>query len=881
MKNQLLSKIFRTFGHWLLVLVWLLVIGSWLFSPLPVFAGELSNQFTIELWVKPVSSVASKALVVKNNEIRLVTNASSQPLCQIYSSGTWQTAATSSTALSLNTWSHVACTYDKTTLKVFLNGVLVGSQALSVALDDSATNFRAGSDEGGTYGDFNGWVDDIQFYNYARTQKQIVEDMNAGHPAVGSPVGSSLAWYKFDEGFGTTVNNSGNAGPSINGTFGSGSSAPSWSNEGKFGKALSFDGSDDYVTTNSTTFTDFTWIIWFKTNSTNNSRYLGGRTSNIFIRKGVNCATNKLNLGVQAGSWDEFCSNSTFNANQWYQIAYSFNSSSSIQKLYINGKLDNSDSVNITNLQSTGNLAIGTTPWALGVDSFNGLIDEVKIYNYALSEDEIKAEYNRGAAMVLGSLSDTSGLTGGSIASNSASAEYCVPGDTSPCAPPVGRWDFEERQGNNVYDSSGNGNTGTWSGSGPTRFVSGKIGKAGQFNGTDDYVNIGTGIGLDPSTSLWTVSVWIKTTDSNGIILCKSGSTACTGSPDHYSLIITNGNAQFNFSSGDAEVKPTSTTLINDNKWHYILGIRSGVRTGEIYVDGKLENTHTPSGSSTGINAGNNFILGQYNSSNFYSGNVDHIRIYNYARTPAQITWDYNRGKPVAHYKLDECSGTTIRSTNDPYNPSLNATLTIGASGSQTSAGTCASGNSTHAWYNGSSGKFNASLNFDGTDDYAASDNIALIASASQTYSNLSWGAWVKAASNQTDKTIIHKSGEFRLYTDSNGYPTCQVGDTGNTAVYSSALPNNTWSHLICAYDGSNIRLYINGKLAASNSRTGTITSSSSTNINIAQRSDSSQRYAGQVDEVKIWNYGLTSTLVKNEYDQSAAIRFGPEEGSP
>jgi citrate lyase gamma subunit len=83
---------------------------------------------------------------------------------------------------------------------------------------------------------------------------------------------------------------------------------------------------------------------------------------------------------------------------------------------------------------------------------------------------------------------------------------------------------------------------------------------------------------------------------------------------------------------------------------------------------------------------------------------------------------------------------------------------------------------------------------------------------------------------------------------------------------------------LIC---GSNIKLYINGTLNASNSRTGTITSSSSTNINIAQKSDSTQRYGWQIDEVVIYNYALTPVLIKQLVSRGAGVNFGPESGTP
>lgn len=844
-------------------------------STTPVTAGELANQFTVELWVKPINSVASKAILVKNNEIRLVTNASGQPLCQIYSGGAWQTAATSSTALSLNTWSHVACSYDKSTLKVFLNGIQVGSQSLSVSVNDASTGFRAGSDEGGSYGDLNGWVDDIKIYNYARTQKQIIEDMNADHPAVGSPVGSALAYYKFDEGYGSTVNNLGLCGSACNGSLGTGSSAPSWTNDGKFGKALSFDGSNDYVGISGIDIANksFSLSAWAKRNVKGSRLIIFGQGSTS-QNQGLHVGYETGNLFTCAFYYNDLDTSQIDTSTEWTHWVCTYDIDSRSRKIYRNGKLVASD-IASANYQGTGTLYIGKPPW--NTSFFNGIIDEVKIYNYALSEDEIKAEYNRGAAMVLGSLSDTSGLSGGSVASNSASAEYCVPGDTAYCAPPVGEWKFDEKTGTTAYDTSGNGNNGTLT-NGPT-WVHGKIGGALSFDGVNDYVNLPS---LPSITAPYTVEFWFFPKDLTryqAVISLRGSNNYPTFCflDSRYSLLAYAGPEKYRYGN-----KVFSAEDLN-KWWHaaFVVANPNNLTDWKVYLNGKDDTG--PSGANTGTyyEPSNSGAIGSKIGGSFLKGLIDQVRIYNYARTPAQIAWDFNRGQPVAWWKFDECQGITAYDSMRIGTTIPDGSITIGASGSQTSAGTCTSGSSTDAWYNGATGKYNSSLNFDGTDDYVSTSNIALIAAASQTYSNVSWGAWVKASSNQTSKTIIHKSGEFRLYTNSNGYPTCQVGDTGNTAAAASSLPNNTWSHLLCTYDGSNIKLYLNGTQIASNSRTGTITSSSSTNVNIAQKSDSSERYAGQIDDVRIYNYALTPTLVKQLYNEGAAIRFGPNEGSP
>ena len=134
-----------------------------------------------------------------------------------------------SSTVSAGVWSHVAVT---------------------TATSLNATDLDIGRIEG--VGNHEGKIDDVRIYNYARTQKQIVEDMNAGHPIGGSPVGSPMIYYKFDVGVGGTAPNSGNGGSAQNGTMtpqggGQTQTYQMWDNGGKWSRAADLDGTDDYV----------------------------------------------------------------------------------------------------------------------------------------------------------------------------------------------------------------------------------------------------------------------------------------------------------------------------------------------------------------------------------------------------------------------------------------------------------------------------------------------------------------------------------------------------------------------------------------------------------------------------------------------------------
>ena len=81
--------------------------------------------------------------------------------------------------------------------------------------------------------------------------------------------------------------------------------------------------------------------------------------------------------------------------------------------------------------------------------------------------------------------------------------------------------------------------------------------------------------------------------------------------------------------------------------------------TLKVYLNGVLVGsdtniTDTPSTFSQSLEIGKGYTNEEFD------GVIDQVRIYDYARTPAQIAWDYNRGKPVGHWKMDKGSGTTV-----------------------------------------------------------------------------------------------------------------------------------------------------------------------------------------------------------------------------
>ena len=80
-------------------------------------------------------------------------------------------------AVAANAWSHLALTYDGATLRLYVNGTQVSSQARTGAIATSTNQLQIGGDS--LYGqNFSGLIDEVRVYNRALAASEIQSDMN-------------------------------------------------------------------------------------------------------------------------------------------------------------------------------------------------------------------------------------------------------------------------------------------------------------------------------------------------------------------------------------------------------------------------------------------------------------------------------------------------------------------------------------------------------------------------------------------------------------------------------------------------------------------------------------------------------------------------------
>lgn len=678
-----------------------------------------------------------------------------------------------------------------------------------------------------------------------------------------------VGYWSFNEGNGTVATDfSGNGN---NGTLTNG---PTWVN-GKRGKALNFDGSDDYIDVgNGASLRPSTAISicsWFLRRDgrvpsganeqdiiVRSSTAIGGNYLLEFQNDGAGADSITFDVGGGSNfSYLPFSSVLVHELDKWIHLCATYSNGGSAS-FYVNGQyvapgVNNSETANIpTNVET---VYIGGKP--SGGDNTNGKIDEVRIYNRALSATEVSALYNSKAA-VMNAVSNggISGLVG----------YWPLDGSTTNWATGV------------TSDVSGNGNNGTMIGmSTSTSAILGKIGQALSFERNQRVTNGDVTI-FDGLTEV-TCSAWIYVDSRNSgfvSVLRKDGSITCLqlpGAENTWNTVLWAPTVK-----SHSVVVPASAM----NRWvHFTVRWSASYGAPQIFLDGEYYSdmsVSTSVGSITNSSAPLVFGATETGTETFL-GRLDDIRFYNRYLSATEIRKLYNKGatKFNASNKSRMTDGLVGYWTMDGADTNWATGVLTDSSGTGNNGNLVGMSTTTSPTI----GKIGQAFNFLGGTDY-----VKIGAPSAPITDMSSWtvSAWVYYTSAPVNsQSLIYVKGSsfnakksfFIDNTASKIRPlSAYVSTTGTprqTVTNDNAVPLNQWTFVITSYtsgDGGP-RIYVNGveaSYASRNEGTGSNTSDSGNEIDLGNRLDVDSGMFGKIDEVRVYNRALSATEITSLY---------------
>ncbi|MBO9681164.1 MAG: LamG domain-containing protein [Flavisolibacter sp.] len=361
-------------------------------------AVSQSNTFTIEAWVywngTNNGCIYSETVLGNNNPMFSIIPRSSDgggiELTFRDNSATGLTLQPATAKVTANTWVHVAVVRTSATnMKIYIDGVLKDDASFTAPASWTPTKVNTGVRWRASQSDFfAGKIDELRIWNTARTETQIKANMfnrNLANNATGL-----VAYYRMNEGSGTTATNSCTNTPAIDGTLTNG---PTWAASPiQFaGNALHFDHADDRVIAAlaTTATSNVTMELWVNHEG-------GTSTEHLLVSNGV-MGTNgyamyintQRKLCIQYNAVGVWNTNYVLTSNTWTHLALVIGTTGFT--VYANGV--NVYSNTATPITPTGSFILGFNT-IVGGHAFDGKMDEVRVWNVARTQTEIQNTMN-------------------------------------------------------------------------------------------------------------------------------------------------------------------------------------------------------------------------------------------------------------------------------------------------------------------------------------------------------------------------------------------------------------------------------------------------------------------------------------------------------
>ena len=292
--------------------------------------------------------------------------------------------------------------------------------------------------------------------------------------------------------------------------------------------------------------------------------------------------------------------------NQWQHVAW-VHSAQQYDYLYLNGVLASSI------LSATGQ-PVNAATLTIGPVNYCNL-EDVRIYNRALTTQEISAIYERGRGTYSQSL-----ING-----------------WPTVKPPIHHWRLNEKSGNVVNDKGSNpvvaNNYGALVGQ------SGKIGNSYSFTGTSSRIECGSLTGSECTTKV-SISLWCNINSVPSYNVLANKPQVSTAWNANYGLIMVSGIPRFYINAWNGNYVQTG---LSQNTWTHLVGTYD-MSNIKLYANGVLM---TSTAYTTSITIDNyHFMIGASNAGTYTTyGYLEDVRLYDYALSETEIKNIYNNGK--------------------------------------------------------------------------------------------------------------------------------------------------------------------------------------------------------------------------------------------
>ena len=720
--------------------------------------------------------------------------------------------------------------------------------------------------------------------------------MQATTTGGGTPAAGLVAAYSFNEGSGTTVADS--SGNGNNGTV----QGATWAT-GRYGTALNFNGSSSMVNIPDAASLHLTsgmtleaWV---------NPASVGSNWTDVIYKANDNYfmeATSDQTVpagGITVGTAGPLAYGaSNLAASAWTHIALTYDGTA--VRFFVNG-------AQVSSTAQTGSIASSTNPLQIGGDSlygqyFSGLIDEVRIYNTALTAAQIQTDMNTA----LGSTATTAPP---SLSGLACSPTTLASGASATCTVSLSK---AAPTGGTTVNLSDNSTALTV----PASVTVSAGSTSATFQATTGAVTasqtaiVTASLSLQTVTASLTISAPVSTAAVSGLActattLAAGAATACTvtlsqaaptggatvalanavsglTAPASVAVAAGSTSSTFNITAGAVTSNQTGTVTASFGGKSASVTITITASTTTAASVTKLACTATslasnasstctvtlskaaPASGSVVTLSDNSSILTVPASVTVASG----ATTANFTATSGTVS----SNATVTITATLNGTATTSESLTAPLPPTTNPGLVASYSFNEGTGTTVADGSghgntgtiSGATWTTG--GKYGNALKFNGTSNLVSIANSASL--------NLTTGmtleAWVNASTvNSKWRDVIYKGNDvyfMEATSDHSSYPAGGITLSGAAPVAyaTKSLTASTWTHLALTFDGATLRMYVNGALVSSTAKSGSLTTSTNA-LSIGGDSLYGQNFAGLIDEVRVYNTALTATQIQSD----------------